>query len=399
MANIKGAATGALGGAAAGAALGPIGAGAGALLGGAVGMFGGGDNTAPQMPPIVDPVTGQQLQQANTNTQSGLSQQQAFVNALNAQNGIGNQSQVYNQLQGIAAGTGPNPAQAMLAQATGANVANQAALMAGQRGAGANAGMIARQAANQGANIQQQAAGQGATMQANQSLNAIGAAGNMANQQVGQQANAIGNYNQFAQGAQGMLLGAQGQYNNAVTGGQGNVNNNNQNVAQMNANQTGGLLNGAGAAATALGGMTKSTQAPVAAGIPMADTARGTQGPLRPDGSFAEGGAVGPSSFVGRHLSGKPQMLAQGGKVDAILSPGEVYVAPDKVKAKDPIAAGKKIPGKPKHPGNDYRNDVVPKKLQEGGIVIPNEVMQSKDPHAAAAKFVAAILAKQGPRK
>ncbi len=82
-----------------------------------------------------------------------------------------------DMLQGIANGTGPNPAQAMLNQQTGANVAQQAALMAGQRGAGANVGLMARQAAQQGAGIQQQAVGQGATMQANQSLGAIGQMG------------------------------------------------------------------------------------------------------------------------------------------------------------------------------------------------------------------------------
>src|SRR5271169_6853465 len=76
-----------------------------------------------------------QLYQTN---QDALAQQQAMVQALQAQNGIQNQSNVYNQFQGIANGTGPNPAQAMLSQATGANVANQASLMAGQRGSNAN---------------------------------------------------------------------------------------------------------------------------------------------------------------------------------------------------------------------------------------------------------------------
>src|ERR1700679_261280 len=78
--------------------------------------------------------------------------------ALQGQNGLGNQSQVYGQLQGVANGTGPNPAQAQLAQATGANTANQAALMAGQRGSAANVGLLARQAAQQGAANQQAAA-------------------------------------------------------------------------------------------------------------------------------------------------------------------------------------------------------------------------------------------------
>lgn len=412
MANVKGGLTGGLGGAASGAAIGSavpgigtaIGAIGGGLLGGLGGLFGGGDDTAPQMPNIVDPVTGQQIAQAGQQTQSGLAQMQSFVDALNGQNGIAHQSQVYDQLQGVANGTGPNPAQAMLNQATGANVANQAALMAGQRGAGANAGLIARQAAQQGGAIQQNAAGQGATMQANQSLNAIGAAGNMANQMVGQQANAIGNYNQFAQGNQGQILNAAGQYNNTVAGGQGNVNTNNQAVAGRNADFTGGLLNGAGAAATAIGGAKKQPLTTPVQGVPMAGGPMDAGGGAAPQMVAAQGGMVpGPSSFVGRHLAGMPQMLAKGGQVDALVSPGERYIDPKQLKEvasgkKSPMKAGEKISGKPKVGGakNDYANDTVHKKLEAGGVVLPRSVTQAKDPSAAAAKFVQAILSKQG---
>lgn len=117
--------------------------------------------------------------------QRGLNSDLGGAGGVQAQTGaIGGLRNVYaqqqgtaDQLQNIANGQGPNPAQAMLNQATGQNVANQAALMAGQRGASANAGLIARQAAMQGAGIQQNAAGQGATMQANQSLGALGQLG------------------------------------------------------------------------------------------------------------------------------------------------------------------------------------------------------------------------------
>ncbi len=117
--------------------------------------------------------------------QGDLTGQLAGANGVGAQVGAmqglqnvaGQQQMTADMLQGIANGTGPNPAQAMLNQQTGANVAQQAALMAGQRGAGANVGLMARQAAQQGAGIQQQAVGQGATMQANQSLGAIGQMG------------------------------------------------------------------------------------------------------------------------------------------------------------------------------------------------------------------------------
>lgn len=401
MGKLTTAATGALSGGAAGSALGPIGSLVGGGIGALAGYFGGGnDDTTPKMPPIVDPVTGQQLQQAANNTQMSLQDMQAFNAAAAGQNGLGNQSSVFNQLQGVANGTGPNPAQAMLNQATGANVANQAALMASQRGAGANAGLIARQAAQQGANIQQQAAGQGATMQAQQALGALGQMGGISGQQVAQQMGGLNMAGQTALGNQGQVLGAAGQYNNAITGGQGNVNTANQDVAKRNAEQTGGLMQGFGTAATALAGMKKKS--PAEPGLPETPNTvpQGTiSNAFNNVGMAAAGGAVsslpttGPSSYVGKHLKGE--------KVPALVSPGEHYLPPKEVKKvaegkKDVLKAGEKVPGKPKHPGNDYRNDTVSKTLKSGGLVIPNEVLQSKDPHKSAADFVRAVLAKQG---
>lgn len=110
--------------------------------------------------------------------QQGLNQQLANANGIGTQgSAISGLQNVAAQQQGtanmygdIAAGRGPNPAQAALNQSTGQNVANQAALMAGQRGAGANVGLLARQAAQQGAATQQQAVGQSATLQANQQI-------------------------------------------------------------------------------------------------------------------------------------------------------------------------------------------------------------------------------------
>lgn len=127
---------------------------------------------------------------------------QNLGSALQSQQALANQQQgTAAQYQGIANGTGPNPAQAALNQSTGQNVANQAALMAGQRGASANVGLLARQAAQQGAATQQQAVGQGATLQAQQQLGALSGltaqqqaigntqqnVANIAAQQIGQQ--------------------------------------------------------------------------------------------------------------------------------------------------------------------------------------------------------------------
>lgn len=203
---------------------------------------GQGDAYKPASTNILQPANEDQANQLYGQVQQGLTNQQGFVNAVNAQNGLGNQQNVYNQLQGVANGTGPNPAQTQLNQSTGANVANQAALMAGQRGSGANAGLIARQAAMQGANTQQQAAGQGATMQANQSLNAMNQLGTIATNQVQQQANANNSFNTAAQGAQQNTLGAIGAQNNANVGMQSNVNSVNGGLNTAISGQQGALI-------------------------------------------------------------------------------------------------------------------------------------------------------------
>lgn len=223
---------------------------------------------------------------------SALSQQQALNQQLAANNGAGNVGSVYAQTQGlanqlagsggvsslsqalgaqlqlaqqqqglaqqyqnIALGQGPNPAQAMLNQQTGQNVANQAALMAGQRGAGANVGLIARQAAQQGANTQQQAVGQGATMQANQSLNAL--------QGLGAQQQAIGNTQQnVANIAQSQIGLTQAQQNA---------------LAAQAANQVGMQQAGTVAAQQAASNLTAQQQAQQAAIANQANTLAGQE--------------------------------------------------------------------------------------------------------------------------
>ncbi len=192
-------------------------------------------------------VNQQQLNTAYDQTQAGIKQQQDFVNALGQQGGLANQSSVFNQqqglanqLQGVANGTGPNPALAQLNQQTGRNVANQAALMAGQRGAGQNVGLMARQAAQNGANLQQQAVGQGATLQAQQQLAAMqqlqgqqANMGNMANTQVGQQQTGLSNLNDAQLRQQQNLLGLQA-----------NVNSANAAIAGGNQKQQAGMMQG-----------------------------------------------------------------------------------------------------------------------------------------------------------
>lgn len=386
-------------------------------LGGMLGLNGGAGGTGFAGPTGTDPG---QLQTAYNNTQSGITSQQNFLNALAAQNGIQNQMDVYKQLQGISQGTGPNPAQAMLNQATGQNVANQASLMAGQRGAGSNPALIARQAAQQGANIQQQAAGQGATMQAQQALNAVNSMGQMANTQVGQQQTGITGLNQAADTQQANLLGIQSNINNANAGMAGTR------MGQQGS-LVGGLMNGIGSMFADGGsvGAAKSTgpkssfgkflngmgdgMAPDAAKAPPGNDAlqkgmanmvgsigRAAMAPSPVQPSITNIPVQSPSQRI------MPEVMAEGGKVPAMVSPGENYLDPqdvEKVKqGANPMEVGKKVPGKPKVGGakNSYKNDTVKADLDEGGIVIPRSITQGKNPHWESMKFVRATLAKNG---
>jgi hypothetical protein len=293
-----------------------------------------------------------QANQAQGQVQSGLSQQQQLINALNGQNGIGNQSQVFNQLQGVANGTGPNPAQAMLNQATGQNVSNQAALMAGQRGASGNVGLESRQAAMQGSGIQQNAAGQAATLQANQSLGALGQEGGIAGQQVANQMGATQNYNTLAQGNQGQLLQSlQGQ--NAA----------NEGISATNANNSSQFLTGLIGGAAGSGGASSMATALAAA-----------------KGGVVSMGDITPprgknSRVYGDHM-GQVHAMYHGGTMD--------------------MQTGGPVPGQPNVMRDSPQNDVVDAKLTPKEIVLPLSVTQAEDAPAAAAKFVADTLRKQG---
>lgn len=471
-----------------------------------------------------NPVTSAQTAQSYNDSQNALAQQQALLQAITAQGGLNNQSNVYSQMQGVANGTGPNPAQAMLAQQTGANNSAQAAMMAGQRGASQNVGLMARQAAQQGSANQQNAIGQGASLQAQQSMNALNSMGGIANQQVSNQMGAANAYTNAAQGEQGNLLGAQSQYNNALMGYAGGANNANANVsmanAKMNAGMLGGILGGAGAAAAAEGGQvgTDIKAPPVpqqryasggdvsvgggpksSFGRYMAGQSNGSQAPqgfqsiqnsdnplqagtqqlvgtlakkyIKPMFQNHGGGSVNPSGIGSQYNQAGPNLdvagvlpqgaaqgpslspnvnftpngqqnsgayqfgntpatdaaakasplasvadkapdlsaaedlgdsFAHGGKVQALVSPGERYLPPREVAKvakgqKSPMEAGEKIPGKPAVGGakNDYANDTVPKTLDEGGIVLPRSVTQSKNPQWAAHKFMSDIMSRK----
>jgi hypothetical protein len=263
----------------------------------------------------------------------------------------------------------------MLAQATGANNANQAALMAGQRGAGANAGLIARQAAQQGGANQQNSAGQAATLQANQSLGALGQAGQLASNQVSEQQGALQGSNQAALQGQQNLIGAQNNVNSTQAGVQAS--------AAQNGGLLGGLLNGVGSAV----------------GVGQLFAKGGEMPAWNPEGT--ETGKVmdpsGPKSFVARHLLG----MASGGEasgVNAKVSPGEVRLsqgsAEEVARGANAKSVGETIPGKAAVKGDSLKNDTVSKHLDGGDIIIPRHITQGKDAAEKATKFVQAILAR-----
>lgn len=389
--------TTALGGAATGAALGSvipgIGNAVGAIAGGLGGLLSGLFNGSggPQMPNIVDPVTGQQITDANGTVVASQQQLQQFAGTLQGQFGVQNQQAVMTQLQGIANGTGPNPAKAELAQATGANVANQAALMAGQRGAASNVGLIAREAAQQDAAVQQSAAGQGATLQANQSLNALNSEGQIAGQQVGETQTALGQANTAATNNQGQILGAETGYNSAITAGQGNVNSSNITGQGQVLGALRPIVQGA---ASGAGGQTVNNN------LPQTSIQPGQTGLNMPTmGSQFGSGASAPTleskggvihknpPMTGKHKSHVANFLmSEGGKVPAMVSPKEIYLSPEKVKrvldGADPLKIGDRFQGKAKVKGDSRKNDTIPTTLEEGGVVIPRT--HAKDPDKAA---------------
>lgn len=322
-----------------------------------------------------------------------------------------------NQMYGI----GPNPAQAQLQQSTAANTANQAALMAGQRGASQNVGLLARQAGQQGAANQQASVGQAATLGAQQQINAQSQLGNVYGNVAGQ-----------ANSNLGINQGAQAQQNSAITGQQNANNQIGASIGQQNASMNQGLIGG-----VANAGMTLAT---LAQGGAVPHYAVGGQQPQqtmniapsfnagsnfgfnfvnrkKPDANPMQGAKnITPSGYAGSDMGAKidsPNIalaaqggmsqflpfapMAKGGKVPAMVSPGEVYLDPsdvNQVKAgANPLQVGEKIPGKPAVKGDSLKNDFVRKDLDEGGIVIKRTAAKDEN---KAEQFVAKTLRQKG---
>lgn len=207
-----------------------------------------GTGTAGDAESAQNPTSQTQIDNSYHDANSSMLDQQRLLAALQAQNGITNQSQTYNQMQGIATGQGPNPAQDQYQQ----NVQNLAKQQAGAISStkGISPALQARLIAQQGSGAMQNAAGQGQANLATQQLGALTAAGQMANTQA---SNYVGQTNANVgaqQGEQQNLLGAQAAYNNMKAGILSNVNTTNSATQIQNSKAQqgifGGLLGGAG---------------------------------------------------------------------------------------------------------------------------------------------------------
>lgn len=126
-------------------------------------------------------------------------------------------------------------------------------------------------------------------------------------------------------------------------------------------------------------------------------------------GMMAKGGEVPRQNFDGGGMSSLMSlapllMLAanKGGKVPALVSPGEKYLKPQEAeqvakKEASPKEVGKNIPGKAEVKGDSEKNDKVKANLDEGGVVIPRSLMQSGD-ESKIQSFVANAMREHGKK-
>lgn len=402
-------------GAAAGSVLPGLGTVAGGVLGATMGV-------APALASALTPQNEYQAQLAPTTQidytpaiSGGLNQTVAGYGEANQNRA--NEGQLEQQLMQQAAGGGPNPAQQALAANTATNVATTAAQAAGQRGASANAGLIARQAAQTGGNLQQKAVSDAATLEAQQRIAAQQGAAAVQGQ--------IGNQIVNEQNANNGLYGANNAQNSNLITNYGNMQGINSGTAQNNANAVnktlGGLTGGlssifsfldeggevgvdgkkvmmadGGEAPGALSWVGKYlNNSPISQGIDAAFSAPQT---VRPTMASNSEGVNTSQAFdnVGSAIKGKDSSPSDGASDIGGAVSGTGAGAEAGLFAKGGQAM---VPGKAKVKGNSLKNDIVPAMLSPGEIVIPRDIAQHPDAVNKAAAFVAAIKAKQGLKK
>lgn len=269
------------------------------------------------------------------------------------------QQDLANLLAQEARGEGPSVAQQQLAQSTGNAIEANRALMAGQRGAGTNVGLIAKAAGHQAGDQLRGANSDAAMLRAQEMLAARRA---LAQQQQ-----------MMAQGA-GSMFGTAGGLQNAQN--IGNIENYrmmqgiNSGIAQGNVNTindlSGGLFKGAASAI---------------AGIPLSKGGGG-------------GAGANPGSGAGLGEPGGGAWFAKGGKIPEHIQGIAQILHPEHFER-----SGGHVPGRSMYSGDDERNDRVPALLSPGEVVLPNSVTQSADPAQKAAEFIRHLQEKKEIRK
>ncbi len=379
-------------------------------------LFGGASNnagTTAQGAPIIQPVTQNQTNTAQSTAAQYLGNAGALANSLTPQalQGAQTQTALTQALQNEANGVGANPAQAALAQNTGQNVANQAALAAGQRGASGNVGLIQRQAGQLGAGVQQAAVGQAATLGAQQQLAAQQQLQTLAGNQIGQSQTATNAANSIAQQDQSTLLNSLQGYNTNQVQSIGSQNSANAGIAQTNANQSaaalgllgsgvGSLLgsNVLGGGSSSLGSTLPAAASPSLGVNTSSLPAAGSAGAPTSYGFLAEGGMVGKDEA---HISAQSmlaQALSNKKMPEHMKAMAQIYhphLINKMCSGGVAMAKGAEVPGEPQYPGkNTVKQDKVPALLTPKEIVLPLTVTQAKNPGEAAKAFVEHIKGK-----
>lgn len=419
----------------------------GGIGGGLANIVGSSNQFQAAAAPIQAGTNTGQLNNAYTGAQQALSNQNNIASTLTpgVSQGADQQANLSNLYMNQINGGGPNPALAQLNQTTGQNISQQAALAAGQRGAGANAGLLARESAQQGAATQQQAVGQAATLQAQQQLAAEQNLQNLSSSQIGQGTAAVQGQNNAQQNEQNVLQGANTAFNNAQVGQQSNINNVNAAVATQNSNNSGGLFGDlAGGISSALGSifahggevkkdkqqveMKPMVRAPMKmaeGGLAVAPTSgpqsyvgqwlnstSNTQGPqiaapLNVDTSFHD-----PFAKVKSPIGAPPESLLKGfnpadagtiGEAGAADLPGIIEggaeIAALAYKGGKLMKQGGDVPGKAKVNHDSIKNDTVPAVLSPGEVVIDKDTLNDKGTVGQMARAVAAHIAKRNKKK
>lgn len=302
-------------------------------------------------------------------------QQQALANTLLAQS----------------QGAGPNPAQTALATETGQNAQTQGALMASQRGAAANPALIARQAAQTGAQTQQTAVGQAATLQAQQEL--------AAEQALQQQQATIGGQNIQEQGVNNQLLattaGAQNTQNSNDIQNYNMAQGINSQVAQNNTNavnkNTSALTGGLGSSITSMFAKGGKVTLP-----PHLHKMAEIYHPHK----YADGGGVGDSASITVPNLNNSAALASSSSSGGGSSGGDSGGGLGGLASMAMLAMkqGGGVPGKAKVKGNSEENDTVPALLSPGEDVLPRSVTMARNAPDKAADFVRALQEQEGKK-